>query len=353
MKIFLVDFENVKSKGLTGIESLEENDKVIIFYSENSDTIRFEMHRKVRESTADIQYLKVDVGGKNALDFHLSTLLGYLVSKNLYTHIFIISNDKGFDFLHDFWSRDDIESENKAVVFRTKTISGAINYANHNIIENQEDNVSENTEQNRSEEDNVCDVTDGTSENNEDDYSENVEMCAPSEPTEEIEIAGENDENKKKNNVTRSYFPTLFNILTKAELNEEDAVLISSLLLKSGTKEEFHNLLAKNFKQQATEIYKLLRPRYLKLKEMYYNEHPEEQKEQTDEKTENVLSEKLSEMLSDFCSADDLTTVENCFRTSENKHELYIRMIKEFKREKGCRIYNAIKGEYSGMLRQK
>lgn len=39
MKIYLVDFENVKSKGLAGIDSLGETDKVIVFYSENSDTI--------------------------------------------------------------------------------------------------------------------------------------------------------------------------------------------------------------------------------------------------------------------------------------------------------------------------
>lgn len=46
MKIYLVDFENVKSKGLQGIDNLTETDTVIIFYSENSDTINFEMHQK-------------------------------------------------------------------------------------------------------------------------------------------------------------------------------------------------------------------------------------------------------------------------------------------------------------------
>ena len=67
MKIYLVDFENVKSKGLQGIDNLTETDTVIIFYSENSDTINFEMHQKVLTSKADIEYFKVNVGGKNAL----------------------------------------------------------------------------------------------------------------------------------------------------------------------------------------------------------------------------------------------------------------------------------------------
>lgn len=69
MKIYLVDFENVKSKGLQGIDNLTETDTVIIFYSENSDTINFEMHQKVLTSKADIEYFKVNVGGKNALGF--------------------------------------------------------------------------------------------------------------------------------------------------------------------------------------------------------------------------------------------------------------------------------------------
>ena len=54
MKIYLVDFENVKSKGLQGIDNLTETDTVIIFYSENSDTINFEMHQKVLKEKHDI-----------------------------------------------------------------------------------------------------------------------------------------------------------------------------------------------------------------------------------------------------------------------------------------------------------
>lgn len=143
MKIYLVDFENVKSKGLQGIDNLTETDTVIIFYSENSDTINFEMHQKVLTSKADIEYFKVNVGGKNALDFQLSTLLGYLVAKDTYTNIFIISNDRGFDFLHDFWHGKYVDSPN-AMVYRTRTIQTAINFANHKVnpTENNEDEES-------------------------------------------------------------------------------------------------------------------------------------------------------------------------------------------------------------------
>ena len=55
MRTYLVDFENVKSKGLVGIDRLEEDDNVIIFYSENSDTISFEMHCLVMKAKANVK----------------------------------------------------------------------------------------------------------------------------------------------------------------------------------------------------------------------------------------------------------------------------------------------------------
>ena len=131
MKTYLVDFENVKSKGLVGIDRLTEDDHVIIFYSENSDTISFDMHCMVMQAKAEVDYMKVRVGGKNALDFQLSTLLGYLVAEGDNSHIFVISNDRGFDKLHDFWENTFDDSPN-CKVFRTSNISSAINYARYN-----------------------------------------------------------------------------------------------------------------------------------------------------------------------------------------------------------------------------
>lgn len=132
MRSYLVDFENVKSKGLVGIDKLTEDDHVIIFYSENSDTISFEMHCCVMRAKASVEYMKVRVGGKNALDFQLSTLLGYMVAKEKNSHIFIISNDKGFDRLHDFWA-NTFDDAPDCMVFRTQNIMSAINFAKKNV----------------------------------------------------------------------------------------------------------------------------------------------------------------------------------------------------------------------------
>ncbi len=375
MKIYLIDFENVKSKGLTGIDSLTEYDRVIIFYSENADTINFEMHQKVLISKAEVEYFKVHVGGKNALDFQLSTLLGYLVSKNYYSHIFVISNDKSFDFLHDFWHGKYIAASD-CVVYRTKTIAQAINYAGgkKQVVEEENDTEvfasAETAEDNASEtavtaaEENAVKVPavpekpapaavekpaaekkPAASEKQETekpaaeqftekrapkpaqspapnkerpekhekkqekadtaDYEFTISaeelnaleasfstytVIKPSDisETKQAEVKAEKQPEvrpekqaeqptaeKAKPKPVKEFYPALKETLKKTGLKPTEINHISQLLINSDTKEEFHNALAKDYKQDATELYKLLRPKYLRLKEMYAAEHPE------------------------------------------------------------------------------
>ena len=58
---------------------MTEEDTVCIFYSDNADSMTFDLHRKLNETKANIIYHKVAVGTKNALDFQLATYLGYLI----------------------------------------------------------------------------------------------------------------------------------------------------------------------------------------------------------------------------------------------------------------------------------
>jgi len=403
MKIYLIDFENVKSKGLTGIDSLTEYDRVIIFYSENADTINFEMHQKVLISKAEVEYFKVHVGGKNALDFQLSTLLGYLVSKNYYSHIFVISNDKSFDFLHDFWHGKYIAAPD-CIVYRTKTIAQAINYAGGKkqpIPDDDDDtdtavfapaeDISDSEQEQETpdtKEEPVKEVTEvketapvkaepakvlpekkeqpvaksETSEKavamsadltekrtakpapkqepakekapkqakktapaKEDEFTISAEelnaleasfsaysiidvkkaekaekKAEPAEvkaevkeepakvevpktetskeepKTEPVKEAPKSEKPAEKPKAqNKAFFASLKEIMKKADCTAEMINHISQLLINSDTKEEFHNALAKDYKQDATELYKLLRPKYLRLKEMYAAEHPE------------------------------------------------------------------------------
>lgn len=77
--IYLIDFENVHSDGLKGIEQLGEKDKCYIFYSEHAGVLTFNMHKRITESKADIFYVEAQVGMKNALDFQLVSYLGYMI----------------------------------------------------------------------------------------------------------------------------------------------------------------------------------------------------------------------------------------------------------------------------------
>lgn len=125
MRAFLIDFENVKSAGLAGIEDLAPDDHVVILYSVNSNTISFEMHQKILQSKTPIEYFQIRRGGKNSLDFQLSSLLGWLLAGGKYSHLFIISNDNGFDALTDFWTSGFVTTD--AVVRRYHTIGQAVN----------------------------------------------------------------------------------------------------------------------------------------------------------------------------------------------------------------------------------
>lgn len=103
MSYYLVDFENVKKDGLDGIHKLGKEDKVCIFYSKNADSITFDQHRRITESQATIEFCKVDVGSKNALDFQLATQLGYLIANQAANMYYIVSKDKGFEILSGYW----------------------------------------------------------------------------------------------------------------------------------------------------------------------------------------------------------------------------------------------------------
>ena len=81
MNCFLIDFENVKSTGLKGIEHLIESDDVYIFYSEYANTITFDVHHKINKSHANLKFFKSGIVAKNALDFQLISYLGYLIAQ--------------------------------------------------------------------------------------------------------------------------------------------------------------------------------------------------------------------------------------------------------------------------------
>lgn len=103
--IYLIDFENVASDGLSGITYLSEDDQVIIFYSNNSNRLTMKMHILIGKSICNLNYFEVTVGGKNALDHQISTYLGYLIGTGAAQRsYYIVSRDMGYKHVANFWS---------------------------------------------------------------------------------------------------------------------------------------------------------------------------------------------------------------------------------------------------------
>lgn len=101
---WLLDYENTHKQGLHGIENLKSNDIVYIFYSNATNIPEFD-HKIIPKCTIILK--PTENRTKNALDFQLSSQLGYLIHENINAHYeskyVIVSKDKGYNALQSFW----------------------------------------------------------------------------------------------------------------------------------------------------------------------------------------------------------------------------------------------------------
>lgn len=109
MKYYFIDYENVGSDGLNGINTLDDNNSVYIFYSRNADKITFDIHMQLNETKASVTYHKVEAGHKNALDFQMSSYMGYVIHQDTGAEYFIVSKDNGFNALLSFWEKFNVK----------------------------------------------------------------------------------------------------------------------------------------------------------------------------------------------------------------------------------------------------
>ena len=56
--ILLVDFENVDERGLKGVETLRETDRLIIFHN-GTNKMTFGMHKRLAESRCRTEYIEL------------------------------------------------------------------------------------------------------------------------------------------------------------------------------------------------------------------------------------------------------------------------------------------------------
>ncbi|MGN1412247.1 MAG: PIN domain-containing protein [Oscillospiraceae bacterium] len=126
MKVFLIDYENVNKDGLKGINSLDCNSNVIVFYNNNC-TIPINLMLQLQQSSIKFEWIELTESGENALDFQITTYLGYIIARFqslncINNEIYIISKDNGYNSAIKF-----VKSKFDVTVKKYTSIENALN----------------------------------------------------------------------------------------------------------------------------------------------------------------------------------------------------------------------------------
>lgn len=100
---FLVDFENVRSGGLRGVDYLDKSDYITIFFSEAAHSCEGRYLEKIEESGCHFDTCKLQNTGKNGLDFYIASRVGEFYGSGHKERVAIISKDQGYKAVRDYW----------------------------------------------------------------------------------------------------------------------------------------------------------------------------------------------------------------------------------------------------------
>lgn len=100
---FLVDFENVRSQGLRGVEFLQKEDYLTIFFSAAAHFCENRYLEAIERSDCHFDTCKLRKTGKNGLDFYIATRVGEFYGCGHEDRVAIISRDQGFKAIRDYW----------------------------------------------------------------------------------------------------------------------------------------------------------------------------------------------------------------------------------------------------------
>ena len=256
MGTFLIDYENVKSNAFAGIESLTAEDTIIIFYTNNSNSLSFDLMNKLATSNAHIKYFKVACGGKNALDFQLCSYLGYLIGKGEKNNFYIISKDLGFETMLSFWENKLAEGQK---IMRQVSIASIL--LSEGIIRAVQDEEKEDVEDGIPVPPKPVPVVDEIKDNPE-------KLKVPPKPVrktkqEVMPIPKQEDDS------TPEQIKDRLNQLLNGKCSDKEIKGIVDILRSVATRQELYRDMIKLFKQQrGRELYRAIRPEYISLTEM-------------------------------------------------------------------------------------
>ena len=101
---YLIDVENV---GNTWIEDItqKKNVKVCLFFTAHCPSISYVNLAAIMGACSEVECFQCDAGA-NAVDFQMVSYLGFLLGSGTECGRFVIvSNDKGFDCVCNFWNK--------------------------------------------------------------------------------------------------------------------------------------------------------------------------------------------------------------------------------------------------------
>ena len=100
---FMVDFENVGNRGLQGIEYLNADDALTMFYSQSCTKLQNGFFTQIVKSGAELNICKLHNQGKNGIDFYIASKIGEVLGNGYKGTVAIVSSDKGFRAVQDYW----------------------------------------------------------------------------------------------------------------------------------------------------------------------------------------------------------------------------------------------------------
>lgn len=127
IKYYLVDSENVNDNWLLLFELVEDNDKIIVFYTKNSPHMSYASVVKLLNSKYSVDFEEC-FEGSNALDFQLVSYLGYMMNKDALegNEFIIMSNDCGYDAAVNFLKKKNLPVKRYNVNYCKSIISKQI-----------------------------------------------------------------------------------------------------------------------------------------------------------------------------------------------------------------------------------
>lgn len=142
MAIYLIDYENTGVKGLYGIEKLQEDDLIVVFYGPKTGAVPFDDHVRISSAVSHVEYIKTSKTAKNYLDFQLTTYLGYLVAHTGIKEYCVISKDGGYDSVVDFWKARGMSIVRRETISVDKPVKQTVHRTKKQaVVENENENI--------------------------------------------------------------------------------------------------------------------------------------------------------------------------------------------------------------------